>query len=540
MASERAGVEFGLDRARRIEDAKNLVFEYALAAATLAGIVSLLILGFLVLYDALGLSAASPGWVLAVLVALVAPTGAYVAYARANAPVWNRALVLAGVLVAGGVLATVGFAVPAALGPRDVFVYYLVGGIPTAAVYAYGRYAGAGWTGPALPVVLASGVAAAGVFFGTVRALVHPLADWVVYYYGVALPAAVVVGYAVERRFDGQRRPGLLAAGTTMALALAAWVPSGPLGYDPAVPIVVTATLVVPVGVVIVDTAINRREGLAGLGWPLVVGGGIVVGSVLTDAIGAPGPEPWLTWTLLSSPFSTLFPELAGIYPQLVGSILLVSLMAVLIFPVGVGAAVYLEEYAPRSGPGGRLTQLLQVNIANLAGVPSVVYGLLGLGLFVNFLGQPRGLLVAGSVTLGLLILPIVIVSSQEALRSVPDSRRQAAYGMGASRWQMVRNVVLPEAFPGILTGTILALGRAIGETAPILIIGFATSKTSPPTGLFEKATALPLQIFASRSLPQPEYRYGVLAAAVVVLLGLLLVMNASAIVLRNRYQRRS
>jgi len=291
--------------------------------------------------------------------------------------------------------------------------------------------------------------------------------------------------------------------------------------------------------VALVVTAVVQREGIAGLAGPPVVVGGTLVGATVTGALGIAGPDSWVSVTLLTESFSTLSPERAGAYPQLVGSVILVGLMAILIFPVGIGAAVFLEEYAPDAGPLGRLAQFLQVNISNLAGVPSVVYGLLGLGLFVNLLGQSRGLLVAASVTLGLLILPIVIVSAQEAIRSVPDSHRQASYGSGASRWQTVRNVVLPEAFPGILTGTILSLGRAIGETAPILLVGVATSKTSPPAGLFEKATALPLQVFASRSLPQPEYRYGVLAAAVIVLLALMLSMNAVAILLRNRYQRR-
>ena len=199
-----------------------------------------------------------------------------------------------------------------------------------------------------------------------------------------------------------------------------------------------------------------------------------------------------------------------------------------------MGAAIYLEEYAPAN----RLTKLIQVNIANLAGVPSVVYGLLGLALFLKTLGMDRGLVIAASVTLGLLILPIVIVSAQEALRSVPDSHRQASYGMGASKWQTVRNVVVPEALPGILTGTILALGRAIGETAPLVMIGVATTVFAPPTGLFEKATALPLQIFAWASFPQPEFRFGVVAASVVVLLGLLLLLNGAAIFVRYRYQR--
>ncbi|MFC7193775.1 phosphate ABC transporter permease PstA [Halosimplex aquaticum] len=228
----------------------------------------------------------------------------------------------------------------------------------------------------------------------------------------------------------------------------------------------------------------------------------------------------------------------AGVYPQIVGSIIVVGVMALMAFPVGVGAAVYLEEYAAETGWSGRLATLLEVNISNLAGVPSVVYGILGLALFRNTLGFGTGIVVSAAGTLGLLILPIVVVSAQEALRSVPDSLRQASYGMGASRWQTLRNVVLPEAVPGILTGTILALARAIGETAPLVVIAVATTTYSPPTGLFSSATVLPLQIYAAHSNFDAAFRHGVVPAAAVVLLTLMLLMNTTAIVIRNRYER--
>jgi phosphate transport system permease protein len=212
--------------------------------------------------------------------------------------------------------------------------------------------------------------------------------------------------------------------------------------------------------------------------------------------------------------------------------------MALMAFPVGVGAAIYLEEYASETGWAGRLANLVEINISNLAGVPSVVYGLLGLALFNNTLDFAPGLVISAAATLGLLILPIVIVAAQEAIRSVPDSLRQASYGMGGSRWQTLRNVVLPEAVPGILTGTILALGRAIGETAPLIIIAVPTTTFSTPDGLFSSGAALPLRIFSSSANAIPEYRKGVVAALAVVLLVLMLTMNAIAIVVRNRYQR--
>ncbi|MFB6153965.1 MAG: PstA family ABC transporter permease, partial [Halodesulfurarchaeum sp.] len=179
-------------------------------------------------------------------------------------------------------------------------------------------------------------------------------------------------------------------------------------------------------------------------------------------------------------------------------------------------------------------------NISNLAGVPSVVYGILGLALFIRIANLAYGTLIVGALTVSLLILPIVIISAQEAIRSVPDSLRQASYGMGATRWQTVRNVVIPRALPGILTGTILALGRAIGETAPLIMIGVPTAYYSLPHGLRSKFTAMPMQIFSWADLPDEAFQHGVLAAGVVTLLAVLILMNGTAILIRNRYQRGS
>lgn len=251
---------------------------------------------------------------------------------------------------------------------------------------------------------------------------------------------------------------------------------------------------------------------------------------VTVDAAG------WLTLDFLLNPPSFRDPQAAGIFPALVGTMFLLVLITVISFPLGVGAAIYLEEYASDN----RYTQLIETNIANLAGVPSVVYGLLGLGLFVNVAGMPYGSVLAGAFTISLLILPIVIISAQEAIRAVPDSMRQASYGMGATQWQTVRDVVLPEALPGILTGTILSLGRAIGETAPLIMIGAPTSVFSAPTGILDKVSAMPMQIFTWADMPQEGFRHGVVAAGVVTLLAVLLAMNSVAIYIRNRYQRRS
>lgn len=261
----------------------------------------------------------------------------------------------------------------------------------------------------------------------------------------------------------------------------------------------------------------------------------VLLAYVTADALSIFDPEygPWVDWQFLTN-LPSRNPIEAGLYPAIVGSVLLLVVMVVAVFPIGVGAAIYLEEYAPDN----RTRQLIQINIANLAGVPSVVYGLLGLAVFARGMRLGIGTVVVAGLTVGLLVLPIVIVSTQEALRAVPDSLRQASYGMGASRWQTLKRVTLPQAFPGILTGTILALGRAIGETAPLIMIGAATSVFSVPTGLFDSVSAMPLQIFNWHSRPQPEFRHGVVAAGVVTLLTVMLLMNATAIALRNYHQR--
>jgi len=247
----------------------------------------------------------------------------------------------------------------------------------------------------------------------------------------------------------------------------------------------------------------------------------------------------WLDWTFLTHPPSYFESNYvdgrgAGIYPALVGSIFLIVLTAVFTIFLGVGAAIYLEEYASES----RVTRFIEANIANLAAVPSVVYGLLGLALFVRAAGL-GSVLLAGALTLTLLILPITIVAAQEAIRAVPDSQRRAAYGVGATKWEVTRDVVLPSAVPGIMTGVILSLARAIGETAPLIMIGAATSMFAPPRlspeALFEPFGAMPMQIFEWASQPQSAF-LNIAAAGSLVLLTVLLVMNATAIYIRNRY----
>lgn len=251
-----------------------------------------------------------------------------------------------------------------------------------------------------------------------------------------------------------------------------------------------------------------------------------LLGGVIWDA------APRLGLDFLAS-YPSRHAERAGILPGLVGSVSLIALTAAIAVPLGVGAAVYLEEYGRRT----RIARLIELNIANLAGVPSVIYGLLGLGIFVRTLGMGRSLL-AGACTLSLLVLPIVIVASREALRNVPDSAREACLALGATRWQAVRQVVLPMAFPEILTGVILAVSRAIGETAPLVVIGALAYVTFLPDGVLAPFTALPIQIFEWVSRPQQSFALNA-AAGIVVLMGTLLALNAFAIALRARLQRR-
>lgn len=231
-------------------------------------------------------------------------------------------------------------------------------------------------------------------------------------------------------------------------------------------------------------------------------------------------------------------PLAAGFRMGVIGSLWLLGLVAVFAIPVGVGAAVFLEEYAPP----GWIRRIIQTNIANLAGVPSIVYGILGLAVFVRAFGfKSLALgpsLWAGGLTLGLLILPVIVIATQEALRTVPPSLRHAALALGATRWQMVRDHVLPAALPGVLTGTILGLSRAIGETAPLLMVGAAGSILRAPKGPSDRYTALPVEIY--NYAKEADGRFQTVAAAgILLLLILLLTMNATAIVIRNRYARR-
>lgn len=255
-------------------------------------------------------------------------------------------------------------------------------------------------------------------------------------------------------------------------------------------------------------------------------------------ALGALIADVWadgaarLSWDFLTG-FPSRRAENAGVWHALTGSIFVIFVTALLAVPIGVAAAIYLEEYGTRSVAA----RLIEINITNLAAVPSIIYGLLGLGLFVRAMGMGRSVL-AGASTLALLVLPVIILSTREALRAVPGSIREGSYALGATKWQTVWYQVLPVALPGILTGTILALSRAIGETAPLITIGALTFVAFAPDGIWSPFTVLPIQIFNWVSRPQAEFQVNA-AAGIIVLLVLLLTMNAAAIWLRDRYQKK-
>lgn len=252
----------------------------------------------------------------------------------------------------------------------------------------------------------------------------------------------------------------------------------------------------------------------------------VLIGDTISDGSGK------LTWSFLTSPPSSI-PANAGIEPALVGTVWLMVTCAVFIIPVGVATAIYLEEYADATKWWNRA---IEVNIQNLAAVPSIVYGILGLAYIVRPPLDLGRVVLAGALTLGLLVLPVVIIASREALRAVPPSIAEGSLALGATQWQTIWKQVLPAAIPGIATGIILALSRAIGETAPLIVVGAATFVAVNPSGLDSQFTALPIQIFNWLSQPQDEYKMKA-AAGILVLLGILVLMNSVAIYLRNRFE---
>ncbi|MGL5614738.1 MAG: phosphate ABC transporter permease PstA [Sarcina sp.] len=252
----------------------------------------------------------------------------------------------------------------------------------------------------------------------------------------------------------------------------------------------------------------------------------ILMWSVLKDGI------KYLNLNFLIATASRI-PAKAGVFPAIVGSLFVIAVTAIIVFPVGIGAAIYIEEYMKP----GKLKEIIELNIANLAGVPAIVYGIVSLAVFVQMMSLGRGVL-TGALTLTILILPTIVITSKEALKNVPDTLREGSYALGVTKWQSITGVILPFAMPGILTGTILSISRALGESSPLIMVGAASYVTFLPEGLFSSYTTLPLQIYNWTSRPQAEFQ-NLAAAGIIVLLIVLLGMNAAAILLRNKYERK-
>ena len=253
----------------------------------------------------------------------------------------------------------------------------------------------------------------------------------------------------------------------------------------------------------------------------------VLLVDVLADGLGS------LSLNFLTDTPSRIIPENSGIGPALVGTLFLMAICAAFIIPVGIATALYLEEYANRES---RVARFIELNIQNLAAVPSIVYGILGLAFLVRGPLSLGNTMVAGGLTLGLLVLPVIIVAGREAIRAVPPSIREGSMALGATQWQTIWKQVLPAALPGIATGAILSLSRAIGETAPLIVVGAAYFATSIPSGFGADVTALPIQIFSWVSDPREEYK-ALAAAGIIVLMVILLIMNAIAIWLRNKFE---
>lgn len=570
---------------------KGTVFEYLSLGASFVGIVMLAVLLVYVSLDAFDLPNASPEWLLTYFVTLVLPIVGFFVYSADDERVTRRVVIaLVGGLVltfvvfrgfetfvrpiprlnwqlaymfavafpvagyavvsgSSGRVGKVGFGFlgrlvgGSALGVASILLFvvldyrlwllaYTLGVLPAVGVVLYSR------RNPKSPVsLLVVPTAIVGFVVASLLqdAVPTDVSRFAVYVWTLVVPASAGVSLLLSDTTD-RRRFVATAVGT---LALVAGVAVA-LGSTTGIQTPNAVLFVLAVGfptVAYLRKVLDEKKGRVGLVLPFVVAGGIVVGTLVVETMGFGAPDPWLDYSFLTQVHSQL-PERAGFYPAIIGSVFIVAMVAVFSFVLGVGTAVFLEDYAPDEGKLGALARVIQVNVANLAAVPSIVYGLLGLGVFVNLLGFGLGTGVTAALTLSLLILPITIISAREAVRSVPDSMRQASYAMGATRWQTTKNVVLPQALPGIFTGIILALGRAIGETAPLIMIGAPHIVFSAPESVWDKMSAMPMQIFVWSSSAQTEFRYGVLAAGVVALLIILLGMNATAIILRNRSER--
>jgi len=534
MATKRETSE--VDGFGQVSRLRGRVFRYASALASVLGIVALGVLLMYVFWDAFGLKSAELTWYGLFALLFVVPVGGFVWYTRYNPLAGEVALEVVATLM-GGVLG--GFAVVAVLeviaGDEVWFAYFSTVVGPLGILYVYDRVeSDVNWVGIGYLAVLIAGPVVGTLALGPLTGIAVMLGGPIVYLVSLVIPAAAVVRYVVEdslELWNGDYAAGLLLLSAFLAVPVVDTVPA----VTRSIWLIFLTTLFAPLAIIVGKNAVDR-ERWPGFAGPLSVVLGIGLLVFVPDALGIAGPTPWFDWQYVTGAPSQTAAQ-AGLYPAIIGSVFIIVLVALITLFVAVGAAVYLEEYAPSSGLGGKVARFIRINISNLAGVPSVVYGLLGLAVFAQALDAGVGTVLTAALTLSLLILPIVIISAREAIESVPDSLRRASYGMGATRWQTIRNVVLPRALPGTLTGTILALGRAIGETAPLIMIGVATTTFNAPDGLFSRTSAMPMQVFTWAKYPSQEFQHGVVAAGVVTLLVVLLTMNSIAILLRNKFE---
>ncbi|WP_266078348.1 phosphate ABC transporter permease PstA [Haladaptatus caseinilyticus] len=558
MATDTGGYE-STKQFSRVSRTTGTIFKYALLAATLFGIVALGVLLLYVANDAIQPLTADPGWYLVFFTTFVLPTVAVAWYLnRTDERSLSTGVTALGVPLVGTIFAAgISTVFIDVVYPLMWFAYFAAFAVPV--VFAVGLSRSdfdipfLGWLGI---IILTFAASFALVPYGILRLLYVPTNGM-----SMALTFGSVAALAarsyVGKRWDG-KRTGDIAAGIVLLVTMLSPFVGAIVGIGAVPAPILTTIALVPVGLYVASTMAHRPEYVIGLALPVIVVVGVLLGAFLVDVFSFAGPHSWLDWAFVTGDSSGEAAN-AGLYPAIVGSVLLMFVVALVSFPVGIGAAVYLEEYAPDN----KLTRIITINVSNLAGVPSVVYGLLAAGVFVTYLGpgipvlppaiaNPFGLspiyvagnlfgsgtIIVGGLALSLLILPIIIISSQEAVRGVPDDMRQASYGMGATKWQTVKNVVLPRAFPGILTGTILGLGRAVGETAPLIMIGAAAIAPVPRT--FESVVAaMPMQIYVwAGDFATDEFFNRVVPAGVIVLLIAMLAMNSVAIALRNRFQR--
>ncbi len=554
MATEHADTTTAVSRTRGV------VFRYVLLVATLSALASLGLLLANVAVDAFDPLSADPSWYLIYLCTLVVPS------LLVGWGLRRHELLVGGIealfVPIGGLFGAGALFLLFEVIPFNVWFAWAVGIAVPAAIWLLTTIAGtsgrvrAGLTlgvgavaliGLPLPGVSTTG--AVGLLTMGVPAYIQRRVYTIPNYYltyllTLAVPIALLVGHQLRKRVSFTA--GLTGTGLVVIASLAVLFQTVVYTY---VALVLVLLVLVPTAWYCYTQWHDHPADRLQFAFPVTVLIGAGLGRIAVWVLSISGPNSWVDLQFLQDA-PTRYAESAGLNPALVGSLLLMVVVIATSFPLGVGAAVYLEEYAPDNG----FTRLIQLNISNLAGVPSVVYGLLGLGLFINLggmsgesislfgqtitlQGMPTGSVLVGGMAISLLILPIVIISSQEAIRSVPESLRQASFGMGATRWQTVKHVVLPRSVPGILTGTILAVGRAVGETAPLIMVLAASYSSSPPAGLLDKATALPLQVYSWAFEPDPAFRHGVLAAGVVVMIVVLLVINSIAIIVRNKYE---